>query len=104
MKDVWRLTAADGREAVVEHEPRLAAGDFTVLMEAALAGLGVGFFPETICCEHLRAGRLVQFADWTEVQGIAHLVFTTRRGQRPAVGAFIDFLAKELSGALRLRA
>ncbi|HWE45581.1 MAG TPA: LysR family transcriptional regulator [Caulobacteraceae bacterium] len=104
-KDVWRLTHTDGREAVVEHTPRLAAGEFTVLLEAVLAGLGVAFLPEATVCEHLRAGRLVQLLDdWTEVQGIVHLVFTTRRGQRPAVSAFIDFLVAELPAALSLRA
>jgi DNA-binding transcriptional LysR family regulator len=103
-KDVWRLFAADGREAVVEHEPRLAAGDFTVLLNAALEGEGVAFLPEMICCQPMREGKLVHLLpEWSEVQGIAHLVFTTRRGQRPAVGAFIEFLVEELPGALGLR-
>lgn len=102
-KDVWRLTHEDGREAVVEHTPRLSAGDFTVLLEAAMAGIGVGFLPEMVCCQALREGRLVQLLDdWSRVQGIVHLVFTSRRGQRPAVGAFIDFLVKELPDALNL--
>ncbi|HEY3813904.1 MAG TPA: LysR family transcriptional regulator [Caulobacteraceae bacterium] len=103
-KDVWRLTHTDGREAVVEHTPRLAAGDFTVLLEAAKAGIGIGFLPEMACCPALRSGELVQLLDdWSQVQGIVHLVFTTRRGQRPAVGAFIDFLAEALPPALGLR-
>jgi DNA-binding transcriptional LysR family regulator len=103
-KDVWRLTHTDGREAVVEHTPRLAAADFTVLLEAAKAGIGIGFLPEMACCPALRSGELVQLLDdWSQVQGIAHLVFTTRRGQRPAVGAFIDFLAEALPSALGLR-
>jgi DNA-binding transcriptional LysR family regulator len=103
-KDVWRLTHTDGREAVVEHTPRLAAGDFTPLLDAAVAGIGVGFLPEMVCREALRDGRLVQLLDdWTRVQGIVHLVFTSRRGQRPAVGAFIDFLVDTLPEALNLR-
>ena len=55
-KDVWRLTHTDGREAVVEHTPRLAAGDFTPLLDAAVAGIGVGFLPEMVCREALQDG------------------------------------------------
>jgi DNA-binding transcriptional LysR family regulator len=101
-RDVWRLTAADGREHLFEHEPRLAAGDFKVLLQAAIAGEGVAFFPEAICCEPLRSGALIQLLpEWSELQGIAHLVFTTRRGQRPAVSALIDFLIEEMPSTLR---
>ncbi len=100
-RDVWRLTAADGREHLFEHDPRLTAGDFKVLMQAALAGEGVAFLPEELCCEPLRSGALVQLLpEWSELQGIAHLVFTTRRGQRPAVSALIDFLIAEMPRTL----
>ena len=34
--------------------------------------------------------------DWRLPQGIAHLVFASRRGLLPAVRVFIDFLAERL--------
>jgi DNA-binding transcriptional LysR family regulator len=97
-------TEAEGGEASIEIEPRLAAGDFTPLLEAALAGSGIAFLPEMVCREHVLSGQLLRLLpQWTELQGIVHMVFTTRRGQLPAVSALIDFLAAELPAALGLK-
>lgn len=96
-RDSWRLATADGREATVAHEPRLSASDFKTLLYAALAGQGVAFLPDVICAEPLREGRLVRvLPEWSELTGVFHMVFTTRRGQRRAVSALIDFLAEHL--------
>ena len=38
--------------------------------------------------------------DWGSQLGIYHLVFTTRRGQLPAVSAFIDFVVERMPEAL----
>jgi hypothetical protein len=44
--------------------------------------------------EALHDGRLIRvLPGWRGVQGIVHLVFTTRRGLPPAVRALIDHLA-----------
>jgi DNA-binding transcriptional LysR family regulator len=100
----WELTTADGRAETVELEPRLAASDFNPLLQAAIAGAGIAFLPAMLCKEALAARRLVHLLpEWSELQGIVHLVFTTRRGQLPAVGAFIDFLAENLPGAFGLK-
>jgi DNA-binding transcriptional LysR family regulator len=100
LREVWRLTAQDGREYAFEHEPRLAAGDFETILAAAVAGLGVAYLPEMVCAPALRAGALVQLLpEWGALQGVAHLVFTTRRGQLPAVSALIDFLVENLPTA-----
>ncbi|MBS0295922.1 MAG: LysR family transcriptional regulator [Proteobacteria bacterium] len=96
-RDTWRLQAQDGREEAVTLEPRLAASDFKTLLYAALAGQGIAFLPDVICAEPLREGRLVRvLPEWSELQGMFHMVFTTRRGQRRAVTALIDFLAEHL--------
>jgi len=63
---------------------------------AAIAGLGVALLPDHVCRQALSAGRLVRVLPaWRGVQGIVHLVFTTRRGLPPAVRALIDHLADQ---------
>jgi DNA-binding transcriptional LysR family regulator len=100
--DAWVLTHADGRRERVEHEPRLSASDFKTLLQAAVAGVGVAYLPLASCAHHLQTGALVDvLPDWGSSEGIFHLVFTTRRGQRPAVSAFIDFLVERMPEALR---
>jgi DNA-binding transcriptional LysR family regulator len=65
-----------------------------------VAGLGVAYLPEMVCAPALRAGALVQLLpEWGALQGVAHLVFTTRRGQLPAVSALIDYLVENLPTA-----
>jgi DNA-binding transcriptional LysR family regulator len=51
-------------------------------------------FPIISANEELHDGRLVLLLpDWSKQQGLIHLVFTTKRGLPPAVGALIDHLA-----------
>ncbi|HTX50241.1 MAG TPA: LysR substrate-binding domain-containing protein [Caulobacteraceae bacterium] len=93
----WTLLGPGGAEAVVAHEPRLSSGEFAVLREAALAGLGVALLPEYAAREPLADGRLEHLLpDWGAPQGILHVVFTSRRGLLPGVRAVIDFIAEVL--------
>ncbi len=36
--------------------------------------------------------------DWALPSGVAHAVFTSRRGQVPAVRSFLDFLGERMRG------
>jgi DNA-binding transcriptional LysR family regulator len=75
--------------------------DFIVLRAAVLAGLGIARLPESVVREDLRRGALVRvLPQWNSPQGIAHIVFPSRRGLLPAVRSFIDFLAERLPGVL----
>jgi DNA-binding transcriptional LysR family regulator len=97
-QDRWTLRDAEGREAVVLHEPRLASSSLPILRRAAVDGLGIAKLPEYGCRELLEAGALVPILpDWTAPQGILHLVFTHRRGLLPSVRAVIDFAAEVFS-------
>lgn len=90
----WHLEAEDGRKQVLRITPRLGCEDMAAVRDAAIAGLGVAILPDHICSEALKAGRLVRvLPNWRGLQGIVHLVFTTRRGLPPAVLALIDHLA-----------
>lgn len=91
---VWTFMGPDGEIRSVRHEPKVACSEFTLLVQSALAGLGVALIPNHSCQNELHDGRLVRlFPEWHEKDGIVHLVFTTKRGLPPAVRAFIDYLA-----------
>jgi DNA-binding transcriptional LysR family regulator len=78
-------------------QPRVATGDFGVLVAAACAGIGIALLPEPNCAQELEAGSLVRvLAGWDVAGGILHLVFPSRRGMLPSVRAVIDFLADAL--------
>ncbi|WP_416463835.1 LysR family transcriptional regulator [Sphingomonas sp. VDB2] len=92
----WHLEALDGRKHVVRIEPRMGCTDVAAVRNAAMDGLGVAILPDRVCREALLAGRLLHILpDWRGLQGIVHLVFTTRRGLPPAVRALIDHLAAD---------
>lgn len=93
----WELSGPRGQKASVTVEPKVSAGDFTILIQAAQAGIGVALLPELECQDALRDGRLVRvLPDWSAKDGIIHLVFPSRRGMLPGVRAMIDFLATAL--------
>lgn len=90
----WHLEAEDGAKRVLLVTPRMGCESMVTVRDAAIDGLGVAILPDHVCIEALEAGRLVRvLPDWRGLQGIVHLVFTTRRGLPPAVRALIDHLA-----------
>lgn len=90
----WHLESDDGRSHVLRVEPRFGCEDMAAVRDAAIEGLGVAILPDHVCSEAMEAGRLVRVLPaWRGLQGIVHLVFTTRRGLPPAVRALIDHLA-----------
>lgn len=90
----WHLESEDGRLHVLRAAPRLGCADLAAVRQAAIAGLGVAILPDRICRDVIADGRLVHvLPEWRGLQGIVHLVFTTRRGLAPAVRALIDHLA-----------
>jgi len=94
----WELTrAADGAHTRVTVAPRLACGDFPVLVHAAVQGLGIALLPETTCALEVGRGELeAVLPEWSAPYGILHFVYPSRRGLLPAVRAFIDFLVENL--------
>ncbi|WP_442680337.1 LysR family transcriptional regulator [Sphingomonas sp. ASY06-1R] len=90
----WHLETEDGRSTIVRVEPRMGCADMAAVRAAAIDRLGVAVLPDHVCRQALHDGRLVRvLPEWRGVQGIVHLVFTTRRGLPPAVRALIDHLA-----------
>lgn len=90
----WHLETEDGRQQSVHVSPRMGSADMAAVRHAAIQGLGVAILPDHVCRAALQEGRLVRVLPaWRGLQGIVHLVFTTRRGLPPAVRALIDHLA-----------
>jgi DNA-binding transcriptional LysR family regulator len=97
---VWTLVNRGGEKETIEFQPRLASGDFGVLVAAASAGVGIALLPRANCSAELASGRLVEvLAPWSAPDGIVHLVFTSRRGMLPSVRALITFAADALQAA-----
>lgn len=93
----WTLHGPEGAIERVDIQPSLMTHDFSVLIAAARAGLGIALLPESTCADSVRSGELeVVVPDWHLPQGICHAVFPSRRGLLPAVRVFIDFLAEKL--------
>lgn len=96
-EQAWELYDSACVRTTVPVRPRLVSGEFRVLIEAALQGIGIAWVPEQACVEELRSGRLrVVLAEWGLPQGILHIVYPSRRGMLPAVRALVDFLAAAL--------
>jgi DNA-binding transcriptional LysR family regulator len=97
----WELMGPQGRRALVEQTPRVVCHDFSVLRAAVLAGLGIARLPESVVRQDLESAAMQRvLPDWNSPQGIAHIVFPTRRGLLPAVRVFIDYLAQKLPALL----
>lgn len=95
----WHVEAEDGRRHVFHSVPRLGCADMAAVRSAAIDGLGIALLPDHVCRKALREGRLFHVLPvWRGLQGIVHLVFTTRRGLAPAVRALIDHLAAGFPG------
>ncbi|KRV70774.1 LysR substrate-binding domain-containing protein [Pseudomonas citronellolis] len=76
-------------------ETRLAAEDFNLRKNVALAGLGITTLPLYYCLEELASGQLVRvLPDWQEPAAFIQAVYPHRRGLLPAVRALIDYLAE----------
>jgi DNA-binding transcriptional LysR family regulator len=96
----WTLTTESGETQTVHFTPKLATGDFGILVDAAREAGGIALLPWANCRPELVSGELVRvLPEWGVADGILHLVFTSRRGMSPAVRAVVDFSANVLRAA-----
>ncbi|MEN2424479.1 LysR substrate-binding domain-containing protein [Chromobacterium vaccinii] len=94
----WVLLDNVGQSYTIHLDtPRLMTDDMIVLLEAAIAGIGVAALPANVCHQALADGRLRHILPQYDFPwGILHAAFPTRRGLSPAVRAFIDFVSEQL--------
>ncbi len=90
--DVITLTRDDER-AIVRLAGPLCSNNGEILLEAALAGTGIGIFPDFIGTQYFCDGRLqVLLPDWSLPSSAAHVVYPQGGPVTPAVRLFIDAL------------
>ena len=93
-RQTWALEGPAGETRTVTFDPILWSSEFDVLIEAACAGRGIALLPAEMVQRTIAEGRLARaLPDWHSEDVTVHLVFPTARGMRPAVRAFIDFVA-----------
>lgn len=90
-KFAWNLVNADGQEASLAHQPRLATDNLASLRVAALEGVGVAMLPRELVGADIHAGRLLHLLpDLSTTPGLVHAIFPSRRGMVPAVRHLLD--------------
>jgi DNA-binding transcriptional LysR family regulator len=72
--------AKDGRELKVRAEGPLAFNAIPLILNAAMAGLGLAYLPEDVVQENVAAGRLVRvLADWSPIMSGYRLYYPNRQ-------------------------
>ena len=93
-RQTWTVRGPDGASRTVTFDPVLWTSEFDVLVEAACAGRGVALLPAEMVQKPLADARLVRvLPEWHSDDVTIHLIFPAARGLRPAVRAFIDYVA-----------
>lgn len=96
---VWELQDRNGAVVRVSPQPQMTANESIVLINAAVAGLGVVCLPEKFCRQALDDGRLIRvLPEWNAGRVTTTLMMPHRRGQLPGVRATVEFLIECLRG------
>jgi len=83
----------NGREIKIRVEGQVAFSNTYDVLEAALAGFGLGYVPEDIALPHLAKGRLKRvLLDCCPYWAGYHLYYPSRRQSSPAFVALVDAL------------
>ena len=83
----------NGREVNVRVEGQLVFGSAPLILDAARAGLGLGYLPEEQVRGDLKSGRLVRaLADWCPPFSGYHLYYPSRRQPTQAFALLVEAL------------
>jgi DNA-binding transcriptional LysR family regulator len=95
--DVWRFTNDAGEEVSIKPVGPLRVTNADALMPTVLEGLAIAEFPEFICADQVRDGRLVPIlTDWTLPRGGLYFVTPSARTRPAKVEALSDFFVRHL--------
>ena len=93
-RQTWTVQGPEGALRTITFDPILWTSEFEVLIEAACAGRGVALLPAEAAQQRVAEARLARvLPEWHSEDVTLHLVFPTAHGLRPAVRAFIDYVA-----------
>lgn len=96
----WKLVRKE-EEVSVSVRPRFVANDFGVLLQAALAGVGVGLLPALRCEQALQEGKLrMVLPAWRSPDAPLQAVYASTRLLSPKVKSFVDHLQQSLAPML----
>jgi len=96
----WKVNTPTGEERQVRTGGRIAANNGEILVDAAIAGLGIAYCPAFLASRALASGTLVEIlADHPQPDTDLHAVYPPGRYVQPKTRAFIDFLAAKLRPA-----
>jgi DNA-binding transcriptional LysR family regulator len=88
----WEFEAA-GAEVSIEVDGPITLGDQDLMLEPALAGLGLAYLFEGQVADLLAAGRLMRvLEDWCPEYPGFYLYYPSRRQLPPAMQSFVDFV------------
>jgi DNA-binding transcriptional LysR family regulator len=89
--------AKDGREIRVRAEGHMVCNTVPLMLDFALAGVGLAHLPEDIVEQHIREGHLVRVLDeWCPTVTGYHLYYPSRRQPKPAFRLLLDLLRSSL--------
>lgn len=87
---VWEFEE-DGREIKVRVDGQLVCNNIFHVLDAALAGRGLGYVPEEIALPHIAKGRLQRvLEEWSPYWDGYHLYYPSRRQSSPAFVTFVE--------------
>lgn len=93
----WVLCDAQGIRTTVLYTSCLQVAHGPLLLEAALAGVGIAQLPFNLCHRQLQDGRLVMvLPGYTLPDHHLHMVYPSRRGLAPALRALVTHLSTVL--------
>jgi len=91
-RNKWRF-CRDGEEQIVQVKGNFHVNEGKVLVNAALAGMGILYEPDFLVTEHIRQQRLVHILkDWEADEFSLYAVYANRQFLPLKVRSFIDFL------------
>ena len=74
-------------------EGQLVSNGSEMMLDLALAGLGLAYLPEDTVQDHLANGRLIRvLADWCPSYAGYHLYYPSRRQPTPAFALLVEAL------------
>jgi DNA-binding transcriptional LysR family regulator len=90
---VWEFEDQEGREIKVNVEGQLVFNNIFHVLDAAVAGHGLGYVPEEIALRHIKEGRLLRMLEgWSPFWDGYHLYYPSRRQSSPAFVALVEAL------------
>ena len=89
---IWEFSKG-GRELKVRGRPRAVFNSVPLMLDAAIAGVGIASLPEHLVQAPIQEGKLIRMlADWCPPRPGYHLYYPSRRQPSPAFSLVIDKL------------